>query len=443
MAKRNLIWLIVVAVLIVGLFRLAPMTAEQDSVFQTYAPLIEVDSLVRQRHVEAVEEQQLVNGAVRGMMLTLDPYSGYIAPDELPAYRRRAAGEYVGIGLQLGMVDRQLSVIAPIEQSPAIEAGLQAGDAILAIDGAPTDGLGVADADRLLSGNPGSAVELTIRRAAGGEPETLRVTRAPVSVPSVKGCRRLEHGEWDYLVDPDSLIAYVRVSNFHDNTTEEFDRALDRIHGLGPGGLVLDLRANPGGSLAAAVAMVDRFLSSGVIVATVTRHQAVDTYRARPEGTVPLWPMAVIIDGGSASASEIVAGSLQDHDRAVIVGTRSFGKGVVQNVVMLSRLPAAVCLTVAHYRLPNGRIIHKTPANRATDEWGVIPDRIVEIDSDEAAAIQEQRGLVDRTPFGPTTRASAQDHPPTILRDSQLSAALEEVRRMIASGRQDPDVHRN
>ena len=270
MAKRNLIWLAVITVIVLGLYWLAPLTAEQDSIYRTYAPLVEVDALVRQKFVESIEDDGLVDGAIRGMMLKLDPYSGYIAPDELPAYRRRAAGKYIGIGVSLGVRDGQLTVIAPIEQSPAVEAGIRAGDVVLAINGLSTDGMGVADADRLLAGAPGSTVELTVRHAPGGETETLRSTRAPVSMHSVKGYRRVASGTWDYLIDPDVGIAYVRVSNFHENTISEFDRALGDIRSLGVAGLVLDLRFNPGGALAASVEMVDRFVTSGVIVSTVT-----------------------------------------------------------------------------------------------------------------------------------------------------------------------------
>ena len=441
MAKRNLIWLAVITAIVVGLYRLAPLTAKQDAVYRTYAPLVEVDALVHQRYVEGVEDDALVDGAIRGMMLKLDPYSGYVSPDELPAFRRRAAGKYIGIGVSLGVLDGRLTVIAPIEQSPAVEAGIQAGDVILAINGRSTDGMGVVDADRLLAGNPGSTVELTLRRAAGGETETLRVTRGPVSMHSVKGYRRAEAGQWDYLIDPEAGIAYIRVSNFHENTSTEFDRALEDIRSLGIAGLILDLRSNPGGALAAAVTMVDRFVPSGVIVSTVTRHQAVDTYRARREGTLPPWSLAILINGGSASASEIVAGSLQDHGRAVIVGARSFGKGVVQNVISLTNHRAVVSLTVAHYRLPNGRIIHKTPGNLNTNEWGVSPDVVVEIDRDELQAIHRRRGQVDRSPLAPASRpAGGSDADevharPAILMDTQLAAALEAAKQQVARTR--------
>ena len=210
----------------------------------------------------------------------------------------------------------------------------------------------------------------------------------------------------------------------------EFDQALGQVRGHGARGLILDLRFNPGGSLRAAVAMVDRFVKSGLIVSTVTRHQAKDLYKARPEGTlVPGVPMVVLINGHSASAAEIVAGSLQDHGRAVIVGARSFGKGVVQNVMELSGHQAAISLTVAHYRLPKGRIIHKTSRNAHTDEWGVLPDVVVEITPEQESAIQERRSRVDRQPVGDTQPAlgvTAQSTAGTLSRG--LQSARTEVR---------------
>jgi len=409
------------------------MAAEQDSVLRTYAPLVEADALIRQRFVEPINDDRLVDGAIRGIMLKLDPYSGYISPDELDGFRRNAAGNYIGIGVQLGVREGQLTVIAPIEQSPALEAGVQAGDVILAIDGTSTEGLSVVDVDRLLMGRPGTRVDLKVRHAASGEIESLSITRGPVNIQSVKGFRRSTADDWDYWIEPREHIGYIRVSNFHEDTAAEFDRALKRLREGDVSGLVLDLRFNPGGSLTAAVSMADRFLDQGVIVSTVTRHKAVDQYEARPEGTFPQVPMAVLINGHSASASEIVAGALQDHHRAVIVGARSFGKGVVQNVIELSEYRAAVKLTVAHYRLPEGRIIHKTPRNAHTDEWGVKPDLVVELTPEETEAVHTRRAEADRAPVRSTTAPASTDAPPPaddqphVLIDAQLRAALAAV----------------
>ena len=441
MSKRNLIWLGVVVVVALAFYHLAPMAAQQDTVHRTYAPLVEADALIRQRFVETIDDDRLVVGAIRGMMLKLDPYSGYISPDELAAFRRHAAGEYIGIGVQLGVRDGQLTVIAPIAQSPAVEAGVRAGDVIQAIDGQATESMSVVDVDRLLSGRAGTTVTLEVRHAATGQVEVLPITRGPVNIKSVTGFRHDGAGHWGYWVDPENRIAYVRVASFHEDTIAEFDQALDRFRRDAARGLVLDLRFNPGGSLNAAVAMVDRFINSGVIVSTVTRHQAVDRYSAHAQHTFPPVPMAVLINEHSASASEIVSGSLQDHGRAVIVGTRSFGKGVVQNVIELTQQRAALKLTVAHYCLPNGRIIHKTARNTNTNEWGVFPDKLVELTAEQNEAIPQQWAQVNRTLMTPTTAPAHNDNPAgktsatgmAIEVDAQLRAALAAVQEQLAA----------
>ncbi|HUU82422.1 MAG TPA: S41 family peptidase [Phycisphaerae bacterium] len=438
MSKRNLIWLAILALLVAAVYRLTPMAARQDAVYRTYAPLVEVDSLIRQKFVEPVPGDRLVEGAIRGMMLKLDPYSGYIAPEELDAFRRIASGKYTGIGVMLGVRGGRLTVIAPIEQSPAVQAGVRADDVIQAIDGRSTEGLSVADVDRLLTGAPGSTVRLTVLHPSSDLTETVAIARAPISVHTVKGMRHDGAGDWDYLIEHDPDVAYIRVAAFHDNTSFEFDRALEGLVSAGAAGLILDLRFNPGGSLPAAVAVVDRFISEGTIVSTVTRDQANDRYKARAEDTIGPIPLAVLINGNSASAAEIVAGALQDHRRAVIVGTRSFGKGVVQSVVPLHGQRAAVSLTVAHYCLPNGRVIHKTPQNAHSGEWGVVPDLVVEITPSETDAITSRRNELDQVPSSPTTAPTTQNAQPgtatpplEILMDRQLFAALQAVRARI------------
>lgn len=257
----------------------------------------------------------------------------------------------------------------------------------------------------------------------------MNIDQRAVHLASVKGFRRQPNGQWDYLIEPQAGLAYLRVSSFHEQTAQEFDLALDQLCQQGVAGLILDLRFNPGGSLRAAVAMTDRLVDHGLILSTVTRHQAVDRYEAHPQHTTLRVPMAVLVNGSSASASEIVSGALQDHDRAVIVGTRTFGKGVVQNVVDLASRSAAISLTVAHYRLPSGRIIHKTNGNADTDAWGVQPDVVIELSPEQAEAIQKQRSLVDQW-------VAVSDIPsPAVLIDGQLAKAIQVVQKRIRATR--------
>jgi carboxyl-terminal processing protease len=441
MPRRNLIWMAVVVAIAFVFYHLPRMTTEPDALHRTYGPLVEVDALIRRAYVEPIVDERLVEGAVRGMMRQLDPYSGYIGPAEMESFRRGVAGRYIGIGVEVGMHRGQLTVIAPIEDGPAMQAGLRAGDVILAVNGRPADDLTVSDVSELMHGPAGTEVTLTVRHRGHEEPEELSVTRGPVSVHVVKGFRRLGPGRWDYLIDPEGGVAYVRVASFQGNTIDDFDAALDELRAVGVKALILDLRFNAGGLMDPAIDMVDRFLAEGIIVSTVTRRQAVQQYYAHPEDVFPDVRLVVLVNGASASAAEIVAGSLQAHRRATVVGTRSFGKGVVQHIIELRGGQAALRLTVAYYKLSDGRIVHKTPANAATDDWGILPDVEVVLTDEELDAIQESRRQVDGTVPCPTT----QNHPdlvpttfptelpaPNLLIDRQLAEALE-----IASQRDD------
>ena len=254
----------------------------------------------------------------------------------------------------------------------------------------------------------------------------------------VKGARRLGLGQWDYLINGAAGVGYVRVSSFQANTVDDFDAALDGLRAIGIRALILDLRFNGGGLMSQAIDMADRFLSEGMIVSTVTRREAVREYYAHPEGAWRDVTLVVLVNGASASAAEIVAGALQARGRATVVGSRSFGKGVVQHVINLSNRSAAVRLTVSYYKLPNGRVVHKTPANAATDSWGIIPDVEVVLTAAELEAVQESRRLAD-TPgeYATTQHATAGTQPfavsthptepeaPSILIDRQVARALE------------------
>ena len=434
MSRRNLVWIVVIVALALLFYSLPPMAAERATVRRTYSPLTEVDALIRQRYVEAITDQRLVEGAIRGMMRQLDPYSGYIGPAEMESFRRSTTGRFIGIGVETGMHRGQLTVITPIEDGPAIRAGIRAGDQILAVDDRPTDDLTVSDVGELLHGPAGSGVKLTVRHRGREEAEDILVTRGPVSLHTVKGLRRSGPGRWDYLIDPATGVAYVRVASFRRHTLDDFDEALDELRPLDAKALILDLRFNGGGLMSQAIDMVDRFLTEGISVSTVTRRQAVREYRAHPEGVFPEVKLVVLGNGASASAAEIVAGALQARGRATVVGSRSFGKGVVQNIVDLRDGSAALRLTVSYYKLPNGRIVHKTPANAATGSWGVIPDVEVVLTDEELEAIQESRRLADGAVHHPTTQRAvevrATTHPteaaaPSVLIDRQLAKALE------------------
>jgi len=395
MARKNGVWFVILVVAALMFLRLPHMIARQDSVLNTYGVLVEVDALARKHFVEPLDQDRLVQGAVRGLLDTLDPYSTYIAPEEMADFELMKTGEYNGLGIEIGVRDGAITIISPIEGSPAALAGIRPGDRMVEIDGHDVRDASVPYAGKLLDGTPNTPVTLTVVRDSQPDPIRIEIVRGAVSVTTVRGFRKHADGTWDYLAQPDGGIGYIRVSSFTDRTMSDFNVALERLVEQRATALVVDLRFNPGGMMGQAIEMVDRFISRGTIVSTVTRREAVHLYSASQTGTITDMALAVLINGGSASCSEIVSGSLQDHRRAVVVGERSFGKGSLQHVIPLTGDRGAVKLTVAHYRLPGGRIIHRTEGNSAGDDWGVMPDVEVLLTGEETARIMRSRSAVD------------------------------------------------
>lgn len=423
MSLRNLAWSAALAVLALMFLLVSPHAARQGSLLDTYGPLVEIDALVRRHFVETVSADRLREGALAGVMRMLDPYSGYLSPEAYAAYQRRLAGQDVGIGIELGMVFGRPTVIAPVEGEPAADAGVEAGDVILAVDGVGLDGLSATAVDGLLGGPPNSTVELALYRPEHAQTITARVTRRPEAASFVRGfAGSADH--WVWMLDPDAQIGYVRIAAFRSTTQADFDAALGQLHNQGMRGLIIDLRYNPGGLVAEACAIVDRFVDEGSILRTITRTGAEEIYRATHEGTDLTTRLAVLINGSSASAAEIVSGSLQDHGRATIIGSRSFGKASVQYILPLADGQSAIRLTAAYYALPKGRIVHKTPNSLALGTWGVLPDLKVDLDADAERRI---RGSLRRA--GDTPAELARD---VLTADAQIQAALDLLRRKLA-----------
>lgn len=375
----------------------------------------EVLDRIKSAYVEPIDDKTLLENAIKGMLSNLDPHSAYLEPEDFQELQESTSGEFGGLGIEVGQEDGLLKVISPIDDTPAARAGIEAGDLILRIDGQPTKGWSLMEAVDKLRGKPGSQIELTLVRE-GGKPFTLKLERAVIKVLSVKS-ELLEKG-----------YGYLRISQFQVNSGEEVAKALAKLqkdNGGKLGGLVLDLRNNPGGVLQAAVEVSDHFLNKGLIVYTKGRIANSELrFSADPADASQGVPLVVLINGGSASAAEIVAGALQDHKRAVLMGTDSFGKGSVQTVLPLTN-DRALKLTTALYYTPNGRSIQAQ---------GIVPDIVVERgtvtrDSSQAQGIKEAdlpghlgngNGGADRPSNGksaPTT-VSAQD------KDYQLSQAL-------------------
>lgn len=315
---------------------------------------------IKQAYVEDVDDKTLLENAIQGMLTELDPHSAYLKPEAYQDLQINTTGEFGGLGIEVGMEDGFVKVITPIDDTPAKKAGVEAGDLIIKLDSTPVKGLTLGEAVKLMRGKPGSDIVLTIIRAGIDKPLEITVTRAVIQVQSVRG-RLLEK---DY--------GYVRLSQFQINSGADMLKLLEKMHKENKNdlkGLVLDLRNNPGGVLQAAVDVSDAFIDDGLVVYTQGRLPDSDMkFRASPGDDLKGVPIVVLVNGGSASASEIVAGALQDHSRAVIMGTTTFGKGSVQTVLPLHN-NRALKLTTARYYTPSGRSIQAQ---------GIEPDIVVE-----------------------------------------------------------------
>jgi len=308
----------------------------------------EVFANIKSNYVEPVEDKELLENAIRGMLSGLDPHSSFLDVKDYTDLRVGTTGEFGGLGIEVGMEDGFVKVIAPIDDTPAQRAGIEAGDLIIRLDETPVKGLSLSEAVDIMRGKPGDDIILTLVREGTDRPLKITITRAIIKVTSVKS-RDLGDG-----------FAYLRITQFQSNTGNNMLDAIDTLkeeHGSDLKGLVLDLRNNPGGVLNAAVDVADAFLEDGLIVYTQGRTLNSEVrFNATPNDVVKGAPIVVLINVGSASASEIVAGALQDHSRAIIMGNRSFGKGSVQTVMPLKE-GNALKLTTALYYTPSGRSI--------------------------------------------------------------------------------------
>jgi carboxyl-terminal processing protease len=320
----------------------------------------EIFGRIKNNYVEPVEDKELLQNAIRGMLSGLDPHSTYLDLDDFKQLREGTSGEFGGLGIEVAMEDGFVRVVSPIDDTPAAEAGLQAGDLIIRLADKPVKGMDLRDAVEIMRGKPGTDLDLTIIREGEDKPLQVTLTRAIIKVQSVKS-RMLEPG-----------YGYVRISTFQQRTGESLNGAIEQLKKDNDGtlnGLVLDLRNNPGGLLNAAVDVSDSFITKGMIVYTDGRiPDSKQEFTAKPKDILKGAPLVVLVNGGSASASEIVAGALQDHHRAVILGTKTFGKGSVQTVMPLTD-NTAVKMTTARYFTPSGRSIQAE---------GIVPDIIVE-----------------------------------------------------------------
>jgi len=403
-----------IAALAVAILLLVPQTAStQDEKAETYRQLKlfgDVFERVRADYVEEVSDQELIESAIRGMLASLDPHSSYLDEKSFQDMRVQAKGEFGGLGIEVTMENGLVKVVSPIDDTPAFRAGVQAGDLVSHLDGDPVLGLTLAEAVEKMRGPVNTDIVLTILRA-GREPFDVTITRDIITVQSVRS--RLE-GD----------IGYLRITVFNEQALPGLERAIKELQdeaGEPLQGYVLDLRNNPGGLLDQAVAVSDAFLDRGVIVSTRGRYaDDAQRFNAREGDLAEGLPVVVLINGGSASASEIVAGALQDHARAIVMGTQSFGKGSVQTIIPLSG-NGAMRLTTSRYYTPSGVSIQAT---------GIKPDievpqaRLESIDTPQLRREADLRGSLDVE--GKEGETSAPDGAPDDdFQDYQLTRALD------------------
>ena len=370
--KLSYLLLTLALFLLLGVASFGRMEVPEASAATDYQELqlfTDVLTIVKRSYVEEVTIKDLVYGAIEGMLASLDPHSGFMSPEIYKEMKVDTRGEFGGLGIEISFRDGVLTVVSPIEDTPASRAGVLSGDHILKIEDEYTKGMEIMEAVQLMRGLPGTSVTITIMRSTFDKPQPFALEREIIKVKSVKS-KTLQDG-----------FGYIRLTQFQEHSGADLGKSLDKLRDENNGslqGLVLDLRNNPGGLLDQAVEVSDQFLSDGLIVYTEGREDdAQMEFSAMRGGTEPNYPMVVLINGGSASASEIVAGALQDHGRAVIMGSQSFGKGSVQTIIPLTD-DSGLRLTTAKYYTPNGTSIQAR---------GIIPD--VEVMQSEIKEVKE------------------------------------------------------
>lgn len=349
----------------IGLSQSNKVSTLSTSVYDELKLFTDVLSYIQKDYVEETKSKDLIYGAIKGMLETLDPHSAFMPPETFKEMQAETKGRFEGLGLEITMKDGILTVVAPIEDTPAFKAGILAGDQIVKIDGEPTKNLTLMDSVKKMRGPRGTQVTISIMREGLTKPRDFTLTRDVIPVRSV----RHELLEKNY--------GYIRISQFQEKTNSEFEKAMKALEEESKGslkGLVLDLRNNPGGLLDQAVKITDHFLDSGTIVSIEGRKEdQKQKFPAHAQGTLPRYPLVVLVNGGSASGSEIVAGAIQDHHRGIILGTQTFGKGSVQTIFPLKE-GAGLRLTTARYYTPSGRSIQAK---------GIVPDLIVKLSKPE------------------------------------------------------------
>src|SRR5688572_20591004 len=389
MNREKFAWTVSMVLVVILALQIPGSLASRDDDYTFVRTLVDIHRQVATNYVEGVEEDKLREGAIDGMLSQLDPFSIYVAPNEQEDFDRMLENSFRGVGIQLDQRpdNGPIEVVTPIDGSPAFKAGVMAGDIIMKVNGESIEGMRLQEVVKKIQGKVGSDVSLFVRHVTGEEVE-LKMTREDIIIPTIKGYQRKRDNTWDYYCCDDPKIGYMRITQFTSETYDNLKSTLDKLLAEGMKGLILDVRFNPGGRLDQAIDVVDLFLEEGEILSTKGRNRPESKVEAKKPGTLPYFPMIVLVNEHSASAAEIVAGSLMDNKRALVIGERTYGKGSVQELIPLDNKGGELKLTVAYYYLPSGRLVHKK--KDATD-WGVQPQISVPMSPEQERAALQQR----------------------------------------------------
>ena len=410
--------------------------AFEDSPYRSLDPIVDVLYHLETGYVTEPDRDQVTQSAIEGMISSLgDPYTSYLPPVSLEAFENDISGNLVGIGAEIDEHEGLPRIVTPLEDSPAWRAGILAGDLILEIDGRSTQGLDVDETVEWITGDEGTDVTLKVRHRDGVE-QTITITRAQITVRSVRGFSRDAENQNVFQLDARRGIGYIRLSQFGDQTAIETTQAIEGLQAQGLNGLILDLRDNPGGLLDSAQRIADLFLPPGLVVVTTRGRAISETVQTRTQPLVdPDLPLVILVNEQSASASEILSGALKDHNRAFVVGTRTFGKGSVQHVIQLGQDLGALKMTIARYFLPSGRMVHRLDD---ADDWGVDPSEGGFVSMSLEQIRQRYDAMRDQVVQQELeTNPSLEVTPQWIhdtLHDPQLAAGLQAIQNQMTTG---------
>lgn len=437
MSKRISI-IVLGALLVANVVMWAPaVRARRANEFTQVELMVDAYHEIVSDFVEEPDQEKITEAAVRAMLDSLDdPHSMYFNPEEVKGFNKQVQGSFSGIGAEVDIHNDRLRIVSPLEDSPAWRSGVIAGDIVLEVDGRDTKGLKINDCIKFLTGPAGTDVTIKVRHRSGDE-EVIKITRARIKVQTVRGWRRRADNQWDHMIDTENKIGYIRLTQFTGTTADKLFEVMDNLEKEGVKGLILDMRFNPGGLLDSAAKICNRFLDKGQrIVSTRGRNVPERVLNADGQKIFPKdIPVAILVNGSSASASEIVSGALQDNGRGKVFGTRTFGKGSVQQVKRLESGQGAIKLTSAYYYLPSGRNIQRKGKAKS---WGVDPEDGFQVPMTPEQITEMVK--VRRESTGPenklneVTRADA-EWVENDLKDIQLAAAMRSMLGKLKDGK--------